>query len=1405
MNMIVLLVLCAAAAMGAKHEIPSGDPLSGNSHGNDRRELVLGWLSDRANEAGNTIKKEVLDPVVNTGRDAGETLGVAARDAGETLGVAGNTALRTVETHANRVVTDFENLGEGIRNTVEDVKEAFENFDWGAVQEWLEDQKCEGKNPVEMEAGVKGDCIVMDLDDPCYVYVEGSIEESIGKSVSVEKEKNIENDHVSGGLTFTAEAGATATFATSAEVGFEISHNPKMKVKIQPPTLTFEAEATISVDAAIETTIDEIRIPLMNRPQAIRTIATLIGPIPVVVVINAEPILLLNIAGSSSSAGSFTYKAGGSFDFGEKELSIELDLKTFKATENFKQALNLPTLREFDEGWEFEFEGESSLEITAQLGLEVTFSLWKTIEINVFPHVLATANAVATIEGSGSGNFQGGSYEIAGEATLEACVGPDFTGNIDWTYEIDDINAGTSRRGIRRSGGRRQLGGVSSRHRLLQLSGMRTVGLSLQQIIKQSKADLKDMMGGNCQLVNTAVDAICDTIIDFLDDLGMPTIEAPVLSDFLETPSLELPKWCEDLGPYVLDVSGDFVNPMFAETAASANVPAAAATALTSANSECVVIVTSDRDNAEGYLKVIVNGETIVPDSRHARGSTVLSKCFSSVDEIEVENPETNGWIGDIMLLKGGAVPVPLECEGCQGLPFRTNLLVDGDGGDTNSQVYAPTYCVDGDRCTFTKKAEPSNTCSDDTVTSLQLKTKKSTKTVVTGCCNSDFNHGAGGDDIFLHAMRYGGHSHAISDLRLTNSDCPTSYKKLDTCCGEGNLNNNAGGSDIYLCYKEFDGSRDYVTDLQLSRSKNCGSLGSNWQRVGGTSKYGELNIGVTGSPDIWLCMKKETCHPGIEALGFDCAAVGYEPAFVGSPNGECLQNGGHEETGTHTNGFQTLDACAAACDADSSCNVFDFNKENGRCFLQSYCDSQNTEDGYMACKKPDTLIGTECDNEGFELTFTGSPWGECDQNEDNGGERNGVGPVTVKQCAAMCRASSTCKVFDYSRNKRCWLNSYCDSQDTDGHLSCKIKDSEVMGIETTGQCPTGYELAFPGSPDGECDGAETAMGTMTYQECAAACTADSTCKVFDFRDSTCWLNTNCDRQDKGDGCLACKKEGEFLALECPTGYEFTFSGSPNGECLQNGGHQETDAGTKTYEECAEACTAESSCVAFDWKDSRCWLNTFCDSQDTDDGHLSCKKEGVFTGAECPSGYELTFPGSPDGECDQDSGSGETSVGTKTYQECADACSAESTCVAFDWRDDSCWLNTHCDSQDTDDGCLSCKKIGVFTGAECPDGWELTYSGSPRGECGAANNENEDGLRNFGGVTIQECADACFETVSSAWYGSYRGALCKAFDYHENGNCYLNSYCESQDDDNYLSCRLSQWTSIDKAAAIHLG
>jgi len=144
------------------------------------------------------------------------------------------------------------------------------------------------------------------------------------------------------------------------------------------------------------------------------------------------------------------------------------------------------------------------------------------------------------------------------------------------------------------------------------------------------------------------------------------------------------------------------------------------------------------------------------------------------------------------------------------------------------------------------------------------------------------------------------------------------------------------------------------------------------------------------------------------------------------------------------------------------------------------------------------------------------------------------------------------------------------------------------------GYCPSGWELTFPGHPDGECqqepinDGETRVYDAQTVDACKEACASDSSCVAFDFLPERkyCFKNTRCDKQDQGDGYLSCKRvqTGEEESNQC---YSYndpenaTFENCAEGKVCVNYNRSWWNSGKLLFRELYGGCKEADFCPGF--------------------------------------------------------------------------------------------------------------------------------------------------------------------------------------------------------------------------------
>jgi len=174
----------------------------------------------------------------------------------------------------------------------------------------------------------------------------------------------------------------------------------------------------------------------------------------------------------------------------------------------------------------------------------------------------------------------------------------------------------------------------------------------------------------------------------------------------------------------------------------------------------------------------------------------------------------------------------------------------------------------------------------------------------------------------------------------------------------------------------------------------------------------------------------------------------------------------------------------------------------------------------------------------------------------------------------------------------------------------------EIPYLEVGGVCmKSKCRLSSPIT--GSIDGRNIKCYDEPLEKCAELCSEDLNCKSIDMRGSNHCCLGDCKAGEKG--CVNDRDtnwkyyECERYFDPCPTGFELTYPGIPNGECQQftRNSAEYADLEDKTLTGCAAECEVDPKCYAFDFQDGDCHFNSKCDYQEKDDGYISCKKKEI--------------------------------------------------------------------------------------------------------------------------------------------------------------------------------------------------
>lgn len=451
--------------------------------------------------------------------DVGEDFADWTVNAGEDALHATHQAAVWTAGEVSQAASDFEQISTQLVN---DGIDAIENIPIDEVVQMvdalIEQAMCTNVDSCIMDIKVEG---CMPGNGKCVItYGEHCLDFSYTQSASMEQEFRASGSREGGVATFDWEAGlsmkggASASIGTNAVVALHLDNNPKIQVMIEPPAIEINAKVEISATGSINADIEKARVNLGPR-KLIMTRVFMAGFLPVKVAVHAQPVAYITAHGSASASGSVTYEVSGTLGF-QENLAIELQLKNFEASHNFAE-VRPPTISDITEGWEFNFNAEMDIDIEAQVGVELSFSLYDMIEMNLYPSVVAKVKADGQLSASASGNWNSlNAASMSGSARAEVCLRGEITGYFDW---VEGGNRRRPRNG-RSSRGRRELE-ESHRRELGTIDFIKTIQGTCSAV----------MDAINCLPAKLSLEALCSVTTSGLQALDFPEIKVPEISD----------------------------------------------------------------------------------------------------------------------------------------------------------------------------------------------------------------------------------------------------------------------------------------------------------------------------------------------------------------------------------------------------------------------------------------------------------------------------------------------------------------------------------------------------------------------------------------------------------------------------------------------------------------------------------------------------------------------------------------------------------------------------------------------------------------------------------------------------------------------------------------------------------
>jgi len=513
----------------------------------ERRELFLGEFLEEitATVIANEWWLEVSAFILDVGEDLGEAVHEIATDVSHVVvDAAGHVAesskviTQQLETMINDIGDEIEDLGMealaavegGIGGIAEFVTGTLaEALCLGGIDSCLLDITAQGCLPGASECIITygENCLKMTKDEPLF-----------GITASEQREMSNENDYIEYSAAVEISGGAHVAIETSAAVAVYFQSEPKIRIMITPPEIEIAAEVEFKMEASLEANVEEKRVNL-SPPKIVYRRVFMAGYIPVIIVMRAQPVAFVSAHGSVSAEGNILLSATGTLGFDE-DIFMELNLTDFSAGHNF---VDLTVNLDIEDKWEFNFEANADLELVGKIGVELSFTLYDVIEFNFLPQFVTKFNAEGQVTMSGSGNHQGGDFELAAEATATLCLGGDVSGYFDWV----DHSSG-SRRGIRRgtphyapgqrppSAGRRRL------LKQLELQRRELGSVDFGEIVLSSCDAVIELF--QCPAAEFGIRGLCGLAIEGLKFFDFPfDIDMPDMPD-LSLPSIPIPPSC---------------------------------------------------------------------------------------------------------------------------------------------------------------------------------------------------------------------------------------------------------------------------------------------------------------------------------------------------------------------------------------------------------------------------------------------------------------------------------------------------------------------------------------------------------------------------------------------------------------------------------------------------------------------------------------------------------------------------------------------------------------------------------------------------------------------------------------------------------------------------------------------
>lgn len=209
-----------------------------------------------------------------------------------------------------------------------------------------------------------------------------------------------------------------------------------------------------------------------------------------------------------------------------------------------------------------------------------------------------------------------------------------------------------------------------------------------------------------------------------------------------------------------------------------------------------------------------------------------------------------------------------------------------------------------------------------------------------------------------------------------------------------------------------------YLTQLGMSEQSifyvtDAAPEGMTWMTYEDATKMG-IAVNLTNPPP----QAKPEQPPNTPAAG--------SPDIISLPGSDIF---GHDLPGMPLKNVMMAD-CQKACESDSRCLAFTFNRKHSVCFLKSAGErvflNSNADSGYKAALKP---------------VLRNSSINILEATDLQGGDYNQLDGVGFGVCSDTCEEDSRCRAFTYrAKSKTCWLKSEVPPASTSKRVISGVK-----------------------------------------------------------------------------------------------------------------------------------------------------------------------------------------------------------------------------------------------------------------------------------------------------------------------------------------------------------------------------